>query len=151
MRDLCSNQRRLRRECDCRFRGPTIRSLALLLLGTLTCCTSIPGPMTGTWALMLTSSDSLDQTAASLNLQQSGNTLSGTINRAGCTQPPNISGTLNNNNTFSLHFLEPTASGDLTGTTNSGFTSATGTYAISGQSCVMNSGSGTWSAVFVGG
>lgn len=149
MRALRSNQCRRSRPRAFQFRSRAIRSLPLLLLGTLISCSSMPGPMTGTWAVVFTSGDSLQQTAASLSLQQSGTTLSGTITTASCTTPPSITGTLKNNS-LSFRVLEPTASGDLTGTPNTTFTSAAGTYVISGQSCMMNSGAGTWSATFVG-
>lgn len=148
MRALGPNRHQCHRTCVPGFGHRSIRSIPLLLFCTLIGCGSAAAPMTGTWAVSFVSSESLDQTAASLSLHQSGDALSGTITAAGCAQPANVSGTVNDSS-LSLQFVEGTATGNLTGTVNDAFTSATGTYQISGASCLTASGTGTWSAAFL--
>lgn len=121
-----------------------------VLIAGLGSCGSNPGPMTGNWLLSLMSSDSLEQRTATLSLHQSGNSLSGSISAAGCVKPATVTGSASNN-ALTINFVEMNGTGTLTGTTNTTFTSASGTYAIAGESCLTSSGSGPWSAVFVSG
>jgi len=121
-----------------------------VLIAGLGSCGSDPGPMTGNWLLSLISSNSLEQTMATLSLHQSGNSLSGSISAAGCVKPATVTGSISNN-ALTINFVEMNGTGTLTGTTNTAFTSASGTYTIVGESCLTSSGLGPWSAVFVSG
>ena len=114
-------------------------------------CGSHPGPMTGNWALSLVSSGSLEQAVAALRLNQSGDTISGTITSSLCTtETTTLTGTLTGAN-LTLQFAGANASGTLTGTVNNNFTLISGTYSASGNWCVQASGPGTWTASFLSG
>jgi hypothetical protein len=120
----------------------------LLMACILQSCGSQPGPMTGTWFLSLISNGSLEQTVASLNLHQSGDTLSGTITSTLCTSSTNVTGSISNG-LLTLQIAQSNITGSLTGSVNNNFTSASGQYEISGDWCAQSSSPGTWSAAFV--
>jgi len=104
--------------------------------------------MTGNWALTLISSGSLNQVVAAVSLNQSGDTLSGTVTSGLCKEETSVSGKLQGIS-LALQFDTVTAGGSLTGTVNSNFTVATGTYVISGNWCAQAAGTGSWSAAFM--
>lgn len=129
---------------------PMEYAIVLMMASALPSCGSKAGPMTGNWVLTLISSGSLDQSNATLNLRQSGSTLSGTITSSRCIDPTSVRGTLSND-ILELEFAQPISTGTLTGSVNNNFTSAGGQYQVSGDWCAQGAGAGTWSAAFVGG
>lgn len=125
-----------------------VTSLYLSLLAFLAACGSQPGPMMGIWAMTLISSGSLNRAVAAVSLSQSGDTLSGTITSGVCREATSVSGNLENS-ALVLQFDTVTSTGALTGTVNSNFTLARGTYVITGDWCAQTAGPGTWSAAFM--
>ena len=125
-----------------------VTTLQALFIGCLLACGSRPGPMTGNWALTLTSSGTLNQVVAAVTLNQSGDTVSGTIASGLCREKTSVSGNLQEMS-LALKFDTVAAAGSLTGTVNDNFTLATGTYVISGNWCAQAAGTGSWSAAFM--
>ena len=120
-----------------------------VLIAVFVSCGSERGPMTGNWLLSLVSGDSLEQRPATISLHQSGDSLSGSVTAAGC-MPATVTGIINQN-ALTIQLFETKATGTLTGVANTAFSSASGTYTITGPSCLSSTGLGTWSAVFVSG
>jgi hypothetical protein len=84
-------------------------------------------------------------------LKQNGNQVSGsatvTGEPTGCGSNATLSGTVQGNNLD----LQLAASGGIitmSGTANSAFTSASGTYSVTSGSCVQPGNVGTWTAQF---
>lgn len=117
-------------------------------IASLLACGSQPGPMTGNWAMTLISSGSLNQVVGAVSLNQSGDTVSGTITSGLCKEKTSVSGNLQKSS-LALQFDTVVAAGSLTGTVNGNFTLATGTYVISGNWCAQTAGTGSWSAAFM--
>lgn len=130
----------------------TAHALLLVIAGTLMSCGSHPGAMNGTWAFNLISQGTLDELRATASLSQSGDQLSGTVSFVGANGPcaPNtaVAGSITGNS-LELQFNNGSDVIALTGTTNSAFTTASGTYLLSGPLCLQVGGPGTWSAVFI--
>lgn len=124
------------------------RGLGVAYLFLIIGCGSQPGPMTGNWGMSLITDGTLTQVVAALNLQQSGNTVSGTITSSLCSDKTNVSGSVNKTS-LALGLVTTNASGSLTGTVNNSFSSISGTYSITGNWCAQTSGPGTWTAVFL--
>ena len=125
-----------------------VTTLQALFLGCLLACGSQPGPMTGNWAMTFISSGSLNQVVAAVSLNQSGDTVSGTLTSGLCREKTSVSGNLQGMS-LALQFGNDAATGSLTGTVNDNFTLATGTYVISGNWCAQAAGTGSWSAAFM--
>ena len=104
--------------------------------------------MTGNWAMTFISSGSLNQVVAAVSLNQSGDTVSGTLTSGLCREKTSVSGNLQGMS-LALQFGNDAATGSLTGTVNDNFTLATGTYVISGNWCAQAAGTGSWSAAFM--
>ena len=128
--------------------GKFTRGLGVAYLFLIIGCGSQPGPMTGNWGLSLVTLGTLNQVVAALNLQQSGNTVSGTITSSLCSSKTTVNGGLNGTSLV-LALVTPNASGTLTGTVNNSFSSVSGTYSVAGNWCAQSSGPGTWTAVFL--
>lgn len=132
----------------CLARNLAVTIAQAVLLGCLLACGSQPGPMTGNWAMTIISSGSLNQTVAAVSLNQSGDTVSGTITSGLCREGTSVSGNLEGMS-LALQFDTGAAAGSITGTVNDNFTLATGTYVISGNWCAQAAGTGSWSAAFM--
>jgi hypothetical protein len=115
-------------------------------------CGAYPGVMAGNWLITLTPSVSLDQVLATASLRQSGTQITGKVALRGsstsCSSDASVSGSLEGNS-LDLLFVQSQGIAELTGTTNMAFTSGSGVYAISGNSCLQALGPGSWSAVFI--
>jgi hypothetical protein len=124
----------------------------LLTLLIVNGCGSYPGVMAGNWLITLTPSISLDQVLATTTLKQSGTQISGTVAfrgvSASCNANASVSGTLQGNS-LDIVFVQSQSIAELTGTINMAFTSGSGAYAITGNSCLQSLGPGSWSAVFI--
>jgi len=128
-----------------------VRMAVLVALGSLYGCGSSSNPaMSGSWLFVLTptgsSSPILQFTS---NLTQIGTQFTGQVTLTGssaaCGTAASITGTVMGN---SLNFTlsQISSSINFTGTTNLAFTSASGTYTGASNSCLVNSGFGSWSA-----
>jgi hypothetical protein len=123
----------------------------LVVLGSLYACSSSSNPaMSGSWLFSLTpievSAPVLQFTA---NLTQIGTQFTGQItlpaSDASCGTAASITGTVMGNSlNFTLSQID--SSINFTGTANLAFTSASGTYTGASNSCLLNSGIGSWSA-----
>lgn len=124
-------------------------TIPLLLALALGCSSSNP-EMTGTWMFALTptgaSSTAIQATA---NLTQTGSQVGGPASLSGtgisCGTEASFSGTVKGN-TLTLQITQVQSAINLTGTANQAFTSASGTYTASSGSCLLNGGTGSWSA-----
>jgi len=108
--------------------------------------------MAGNWLITLTPNVSLDQVLATTSLKQSGTQISGTVAFRGdgtsCNAETSVTGTLAGNS-LDILFVQSQSIAELTGTVNMAFTSGSGAYAITGNSCLQSLGPGSWSAVFI--
>ncbi len=130
----------------------TVHAFVLVIAGTFINCGSPPGAMAGTWAFNFISHGSLEELRATATLSQSGDQVTGTVTFNGaagsCAQSTSIAGTITGNS-LQLQFSSSPSILTLAGKTNSAFTTASGTYALTGPLCLQPGGTGTWSAVFI--
>ena len=127
------------------------RMALFVALGSLSACSSSSNPaMSGSWLFSLTpietSSPALQFTT---NLTQIGTQFTGQVtlpeSDAACGTMASITGTVMGNSlTFTLSQID--SSINFTGTANLAFTSASGTYTGASNSCLLNSGFGSWAA-----
>jgi hypothetical protein len=86
---------------------------------------------------------------ATANLTQSGDQITGNVSVTGdapsCGTQALMSGTVKGN-TLTLELTQSQSAIDFIGTANLAFTSASGTYTATSGSCLLNGGTGSWSA-----
>jgi hypothetical protein len=114
------------------------------------CGTSSNPAMTGTWLFVFTpTGSSTSAIQATANLTQVGTNVSGQVNLSGgaanCGTEASMSGTVKGNS-LTLQLTQLQSSINLTGSANQAFTSASGDYTAVAGSCLLNSGTGSWSA-----
>lgn len=122
-------------------------ALALMLSFLTSCGTGSSGTLSGSWVFNLATSDSFVQATANLN--ESGNQITGqgTVNQSSCGTSGTVSGNVQGE-ALTLQLTEANLGLALTGTANQAFTSASGTYEVTGGSCLPAGETGTWSAAF---
>ncbi len=134
------------------FKTRNVIPLLVLVLVIVNGCGAYPGVMAGNWLITLTPSGSLAQVLATASLRQSGTQITGKValrgSGASCNADASVSGSLEGNS-LDLLFAQSQSIAELTGTVNMAFTSGSGVYAISGNSCLESLGPGSWSAVFI--
>jgi len=127
------------------------RTILVIALAFLNSCNPANNPaLTGTWLFALTPTGSafvaLEATA---NLTQVGNQITGNVSLSGnpdsCGNEALISGTVKGN-ALTLQLTQSQSVIGFMGTANLAFTSASGTYIASAGSCLLNGGTGSWSA-----
>lgn len=128
-----------------------MRFITIALLVSLLGCgggslSSAPPTVNGTWQLVGKSSVFNVTVTGTGTLAQSGKSVTGTLTLSGtpCATTAPLSGTISNN-AFTFQVTEGTQPVSFTGTLNSSFTSASGTYAAPTGGCTAGD-SGTWSA-----
>jgi hypothetical protein len=129
-----------------------IARMALLVgLGSLSACSNSSNPaMSGSWLFALTPIDTSSPVLQfTSNLTQIGTQFTGQVSLPGsvaaCGTEASITGSVMGNSlTFTLNQLDSTI--NFTGTANVAFTSASGSYTGASNSCLLNSGFGSWSA-----
>jgi len=129
-----------------------LNRLVLLILLTLlgACGTSSNPALTGNWLFVFTPTGSATSAIqATANLTQVGTNVTGQVSLSGgavsCGSEASMSGTVRGNSlSFQLTQIESTI--NLTGTANQAFTSALGNYTAVSGSCLLNGGTGSWSA-----
>jgi len=134
------------------MKAQLLNTLLLLVLVTFLsgCGTSSNPAMTGNWLFVFTPTGSATSAIqATANLTQVGTDVTGQVSLSGgaasCGSQASISGTVKGNSlTFQLTQLQSTI--NLTGTANQAFTSALGSYTAVSGSCLLNGGTGSWSA-----
>jgi hypothetical protein len=123
----------------------------VIALTFLNSCNPANNPaMTGTWLFALTPTGSASVVLqATANLTQVGNRITGQVslsgNAATCGSEASMSGTVKGNS-LTLQLSQLQSAIDFTGTANLAFTSASGTYTATAGSCLLNGGTGSWSA-----
>jgi len=132
-----------------------MRSAALITLmialGFLNSCNPATNPaMTGTWLFVLTPTGSASSALqATANLSQVGSQITGQVSLGGntnsCGSTALMSGTVKGNS-LTLEMSQPESAINLIGTANQAFTSASGNYTATAGSCLLDGGTGSWSA-----
>jgi hypothetical protein len=124
-------------------------TLPLLLAFVIGCSSSGP-EMSGTWMFTLIPTGAVSPAIqATASLTQTGSQVGGPASLSGtgisCGTEASFSGTVKGN-ILTLQLTQLQSAINLTGTANQAFTSALGTYTATAGSCLLNGGTGTWSA-----
>lgn len=122
-------------------------ALGLTLCFLTSCSTGSSGSLSGSWVFTLATSDSFIQATANLN--ESGNQITGqgTVSESSCGTSGTVSGNVQGE-ALTIQLTEANLGLALTGTANQAFTSASGTYEVTGGSCLPAGETGSWSAAF---
>ena len=127
------------------------KSLFLILCALLSGCGTSSNPaMTGNWLFVFTPTGStMSAIQATANLTQVGTNVTGQVSLSGgaasCGSKASMSGTVKGNS-LTLQLTQIQSTINLTGTANQAFTSALGDYTAASGSCLLNGGTGSWSA-----
>jgi hypothetical protein len=122
----------------------------IVVLALLSGCGTSSNPaMTGTWLFVFTpTGSSTSAIQATANLTQVGTNVTGQVSlgvAASCGTEASMSGTVKGNS-LTLQLTQIQSSINMTGTANQAFTSALGDYTAAAGSCLLNGGTGSWSA-----
>jgi len=122
-------------------------ALAVTLCSLTSCGTGSSGSLSGSWVFTLATSDSFIQASANLNESENQITGQGMVSESSCGTSGTVSGKVQGQ-ALTFQLTEANLGLAFTGTANQAFTSASGTYEVTGGSCLPAGETGTWSAAF---